>query len=167
MADLVTHLCIGWLPCILFAPRWSTAVAIGTVLPDLTGRVPQMLLAKVPELLPERILWCLDVAHQPLAQALLVVVIGQGFREESRRRATLGMGIGVCLHFALDILQDHHGNGYYLFFPFSLERFELGWIGSEATTTYALPLLGVTLLALAVRVGWERGNGRGSNKSVR
>ena len=154
MADLVTHLCVGWLPCLALAPRWSLAVAFGTVLPDLSGRVPQMLLVRVRVPIPDRVLWMVDVAHTPFAQACLVVLLGAAFRVGHRVRATVGMAIGVVLHFALDVLQDHHGNGYYLLFPLNVERYELAWIGSESTTTAALPLLGLTLAVAGAR-GWR------------
>ena len=137
MADLVTHVCSGLLPAALVWPRAVVPLAIGTVLPDLSGRVPQMALVALDldVVLPGRVLWMLDVAHTPVAQALLVGLLAQAFRD--RGRVAGWMLVGVALHFALDVLQDHHGNGYYLLFPASVERWELGWIGSEATVAWA------------------------------
>lgn len=151
MADLVTHVCTGLIPAALFFPRATVPLAIGTVLPDLTGRVPQMglVLLKLDTVLPETVLWMLDVAHTPVAQLCLVVALAQGFRERWRVGGLLA--VGVALHFALDVLQDHHGNGYYLWFPFSTARWEAGLIGSEATVAWAPWIALFTLIVLAAR----------------
>lgn len=148
MADLVTHVCTGLLPAAVFWPRAVVPLAVGTVLPDLTGRVPQMGLALLEVDLPRRVLWALDVAHTPVAQVLLAGAVGQLMVAEQRRFATGWLWVGVALHFALDLLQDHHGNGYYVAYPFSMMRFELGWIGSEATVSWA------PWVALATAVVW-------------
>jgi len=57
----------------------------------------------------------------------------------------------MALHLALDVLQSHHGAGYMLMFPLATGSFEFGWIGSEATVPFALPLSG-----LAALVGYKR-----------
>ncbi|MCB9692994.1 MAG: hypothetical protein H6736_14380 [Alphaproteobacteria bacterium] len=159
MADLVTHVCSGLVPAALVWPRAVVPLAIGTVLPDLSGRVPQMALVALDldVVLPGRVLWMLDVAHTPVAQALLVGLLAQAFRD--RGRVAGWMLVGVALHFALDVLQDHHGNGYYLLFPASVERWELGWIGSEATVAWAPWALLFTVLAWGARLAWSRRRG--------
>ncbi len=131
-------------------------MALGAALPDLSGRVPQMglVLLGLDRHLPSRLLWALDVAHTPIAQGLLVGVLTQIFAD--RREALRGMGVGVALHFGLDILQDHHGNGYYLFFPFSTFRWELGWIGSEATVHVAPWLVLLTAICAILQVRHRR-----------
>lgn len=143
MADLVTHLCSGALVA-LPAPRWLVPLCVGVTLPDITGRAPQMAFAMLDVPLPNRLLWAFDVAHQPLPQVLLAGVFALWFRAEDQRRVLLGTLAGVALHFGLDVLQDHHGHGYYLWFPISEARWELGWIGSEATVSWAPWLLLVT-----------------------
>ncbi|MEZ4320169.1 MAG: hypothetical protein R3F61_22005 [Myxococcota bacterium] len=156
MADLVTHLGSGLLPAALLAPRLMGPLALGTVLPDATGRVPQMAFVMFDVPLPDAVLWAFDVLHQPLSQVLVVSAVAMLFAAVDRREAWLGMLAGVALHFGLDILQDHHGQGYQLWFPLSVERFELGWIGSEATV-HAAPWVGLaTLVAVVWRLGWAR-----------
>lgn len=156
MADLVTHVCTGLLPAALFRPRLAVPLAVGTVLPDLTGRVPQMALALLDVRLPVRILWALDVAHTPVAQTLLAVALGQAVVARQRRETTAWLLVGVALHFALDVLQDHHGNGYHLGYPLTLTRYELGWIGSEATVAWAPWIALVTLAVWGARLKERR-----------
>lgn len=164
MADLVTHVCTGLLPAAVFFPRAVVPLAVGTVLPDLTGRVPQMGLMLLDIRLPNRLLWALDVAHTPIAQTLLALALGQLLVDGQRTRGTAWLLVGVALHFALDVLQDHHGNGYYVAFPFSLHRFELGWIGSEATVDWAPWVLLVTCVVGAGRLLIERRKRRATDE---
>lgn len=149
MADLVTHFCSGALVGLAVRPRLAGALAFGAVLPDLSGRVPQMALAILKLPIPDRVLWAFDVAHQPVAQVLLAGAIALAFRAEDRREVGLALLGGVALHFGLDVLQDHHGHGYQLFFPFSTARWEAALIGSEATVAWAPWLLALTV-ALAL-----------------
>lgn len=153
MADLVTHLCSGLLPAAIFAPRWMGPVALGAVLPDLSGRVPQIVLSKFDGL-PMGVVWAFDVAHTPVAQVLLCGIVAMAFA--TRRGAVFGaLLVGVAAHFLLDVLQNHHGHGYHLLFPFDSGRYELGWIGSEATVAYAPWVLLCTLPVVGWRV-WSR-----------
>lgn len=162
VADLITHLASGLLPAALFAPRWMAPIAIGTVLPDATGRVPQMAFAilerSVGLPIPDPVLWGFDVLHQPIPQVICVSIVSLAFSTDDRRTAWLGMLIGVALHFGLDVMQDHHGQGYHLCFPFHTERFELGWIGSEATVHIAPYVGALTLIAVVWRL-WQRRRG--------
>jgi hypothetical protein len=123
---------------------------VGTVLPDALGRaVPlgleQLWLAGVP--VPMAMLWPWSALHEPVGWALAATVAGCAFVREHRVRATLALMAGAALHTALDVLQDHHGEGYLLLAPFTDRDFELGWIGSEATVGIALPLAAVTAAA--------------------
>lgn len=155
VADLVTHLSTGVLPAALFAPRYLGPVALGTVMPDATGRVPQMAFVILDVPLPNAILWAFDVMHQPVPQVLCASLVALAFAVEDRTRAWLGLLVGVALHFGLDVLQDHHGQGYFLLFPASLMRWELGWIGSEATVHVA-PFVGLVTLGVVVgRLLWR------------
>ncbi|MCO4745456.1 MAG: metal-dependent hydrolase [Proteobacteria bacterium] len=88
-----------------------------------------------------------DVGHMPVGTALWCGLVAQAFAD--RRAAFVWLLAGGALHYLLDILQDHDGVGYRLFWPVSPGRFELGWIGSEATVGVALPLLAATLLLWA------------------
>lgn len=156
MADLVTHLCTGALPAALLAPRAVVPLVVGATMPDITGRAPQMALAMLEVPLPDRLLWAFDVAHQPVPQTLLAGLFALCFAPKDQGRVFGWTLAGVVLHFLLDVLQDHHGHGYYLWFPFTNGRWELGWIGSEATVFWAPWVLGVTVLVWGVRLVRER-----------
>lgn len=154
MADLVTHACLGALIALPFGRGRVAMAAMGAVLPDLVSRVPSLALELVG-LAPE---WVLDLAfvgHVPLGTVLWCGLFAQAFAE--RGRAFAWLGVGALTHYGLDLLQDHHGVGYQLAVPLSGVRFELGWIGSEATVGLAPWLLALTLLllALAARRGDE------------
>lgn len=151
MADLITHLCTGALPAALLAPRAVVPLCVGVTMPDLTGRAPQMLISILDLPLPNPVIWAFDVLHQPLPQTLLAGLFALAFHPTQQARVFGWTCAGVVLHFLLDVLQDHHGHGYYLAFPLSEVRWELGWIGSEATVPWAPWVLALTVVAWVVR----------------
>lgn len=156
MGDLVTHLCTALLPA-AFLPRsrYVGVVALGTVLPDIGSRVIPIGLDRLfGSVLPDAVWYPFGVLHEPIALVLTCALLALVFVEEQRRAVFGALMLGCALHLGLDVLQDHHGQGYHLLFPFSWGRFELGWIGSEATVPVAGPLAGVTGLAWGVR--WWR-----------
>ncbi|MCB9689459.1 MAG: hypothetical protein H6735_30760 [Alphaproteobacteria bacterium] len=161
MADLVTHACTALLPGAAFRSRAVGVVALGAVLPDLCGRVIplglELLGRAVP--LPEWVTWPWTALHEPLGWSLTAGLLASSFVEGQRARAFRLLALGCTLHTLVDLLQDHHGEGYLLLAPLSVSRFELGWIGSEATVPWALPLLAATALAW-VPAGIERATGR-------
>ncbi|TNE85470.1 MAG: metal-dependent hydrolase [Deltaproteobacteria bacterium] len=146
MADLVTHACVG----ALLGLRWGRgALALsvaGSALPDVVSRVPGLALEALGVTL-EPVHAVLVIGHAPLGSALWVGLLAQLFAD--RRTAAGWLGLGVLSHYVLDLLQDHHGVGYRLLVPLSGARWELGWIGSEATVDWAVPLLVFTALAVA------------------
>ena len=152
MADLVTHLCVVLLPGALVRARGLVLVALGATLPDLTARVPPIVLESVGQLveLPELQGW--SMLHEPLPQVALCVALASTFAPEDRRRALVCLLLGVASHIGLDVLQDHHGWGYALAFPLHWGVYELGWIGSQATVDWAPWLAAATGLAWLVRL---------------
>ena len=158
MGDLVTHLCTALLPA-AFLPRsrFLPLVALGTVLPDLGARVVPLGLDRVfGSALPDEVWYPFGVLHEPAALLLICALIAFAFVEEQRGHIFGALTLGAALHLGLDVLQDHHGEGYYLAVPFHLGRYEWGWIGSESTVTVALPLGLVTGGAWALRLLWAR-----------
>jgi len=154
MGDLVTHLCTALLPA-AFLPqrRYVVVVALGTVLPDLGSRVIPVALDRLfGSVLPDAFFYPFGILHEPVALVLVCVLLALAFVEEQRRAVFGALILGVALHLGLDVLQDHHGEGYYLLAPLSLGRFELGWMGSEATVKIAGPLILLTALAWAIRL---------------
>lgn len=159
MADLVTHLCTALLPGVLVGRwRWVAPTALGTVLPDLGSRVVPLGLEQIGRLvpLPDVVFWPWGVLHEPVGCVLTAAAIALCFVPRDRRVVLAGLLLGCALHLGLDVLQDHHGEGYALLVPVSLATFELGWIGSEATVGWALPLAGLTGLAWTLRIWADR-----------
>lgn len=160
MADLVTHMCTALLPGAILGGRWVGPVLLGTVLPDLASRVPGLALEQLHQRgiveVPDAAMFAWGVLHVPSGLVLLCLISAYAFVEEHRRFVLGGLLVGCVLHLGLDVLQDHHGQGYMLLAPVSLERYELGWIGSEATVTWALPLAAITAVAWGIRLLWER-----------
>lgn len=162
MADLVTHLCTALLPKAITGGRHVGPFAVGTVLPDLASRVPAIGMGFLEGRgvdVPESFEYGVDVLHMPVGIAALCVLLGWCFVPEQRAPVTGWLLAGSALHLALDVLQHHFGQGYFLLFPFSLARWELGWIGSEATAAWAPWLALVTALAWAVRWWLRRREG--------
>ncbi len=150
MADLVTHACSALLPAAGLRTPKLGLVVVGAVLPDLSGRVAPLgldLLGRLGLPLPEWALWPWTGLHEPLGWALTCVLAAAAFVERQRAEAFRLLAAGCALHTALDLTQDHHGEGYLLLAPLSTARFELGWMGSEATVGLALPLLAATAVA--------------------
>lgn len=155
MADLVTHLCTALLPASLAPRRWMLPLSVGVVLPDALGRAVPLGLELVRSFgvpLSDRLIWPWTALHAPLGITLVAALVALCFVPRDRRTVLLGLWAGGALHIGLDVLQDHHGHGYALLAPLSWRTFELGWIGSESTVPWALPLLAVTALAWGARL---------------
>ena len=141
MADLVTHACVLLLPA-AFLPhtRYLPLLVGGALLPDVMGRGPSILSSALWDagvVLPERWVSGLSILHEPLPLLLMVVCLSLSFVPRQRLRAALAMGVGVASHLALDLMQDHHGVGYYVWAPLARGRFELGWFAPDATVALA------------------------------
>ena len=159
MADLVTHLASALIPGALLGGPRAIWLAVGAVAPDVMTRVPGLALdlfrnAGAP--IPPHIESPLGVFHMPVGIVLGAVAIMPLIHPEQRGAAARWIIAGGLLHLLVDVLQDHHGHGYILFYPFSTFSWELGWIGSEATTTWAPWLAVLTVLAWAARWGLRR-----------
>ena len=155
MADLVTHLCTGVMVKALSGRPHVPVFLLGTVAPDLFSRVPSMLLTQLGQwgwTVPPALVYSFEPLHLPAGMVLLAVVVS-GLFVAADRRAVLGNFLGgMFLHLAVDLLQDHHGVGYVLGFPFIERPLELGWVSSEASVRWA-PMLVLISLGLAL---WRR-----------
>jgi len=154
VADLVTHLCTVLLPGALIPHRATGLAAIGVVLPDALGRVVPMALELAQQAgtgIPDEFVWAFGAFHSPVGILLANATLSQSFQRGLRNEAFVALTLGGALHLLLDVTQFHHGHGYPLLAPVSWQTFELGILSSEATVALALPLLGVTALAWAVR----------------
>ncbi len=162
MADLITHLASGLLPGVVLPRHRAVLLALGTVLPDLGGRVPGIVSEVLSGLgggLPDGIGVALSIVHTPIGVALLAALMARALAPGPERRwGTALLVLGGWLHLAVDLLQRHpgEGHGYALLAPLSTWRVELGWIGSEATVPWAPWLAGFTVAVWAVRLLAER-----------
>lgn len=164
MADLVTHMCTVLLPAALFRSRWVGVAAVGAALPDLVSRLPGEALERLRAVgvpVPDWALMPWGMLHNPIPLVAVCALASVTFRVDLRARAWLSLMVGCVAHLMLDVLQDHHGHGYHLWFPVHAGDWELGWIHSEATVAFAPGLAVVTALAWAVRWGVDRGGRSG------
>lgn len=162
MADLLTHIASALIPGVGFRrPIHAVLLSVGTALPDLGGRVPGILAevlfaagVQTPSWLPVPF----GISHQPVGGVLIGALLAYLLPERERPAAAAALCGGVLLHLALDVLQDHHGYGYYLLVPFDFGRYELGCIGSEATVAWAPWLALASVLVWGVRglIAWRR-----------
>lgn len=151
MADLVTHLCSALLPGLWLSRPQRTALALGVTLPDAVARAPGLaldLVRRAGVAVPLDLDAPLSVAHMPIGALGLALVLGGLVAPEQRGLATRWLVAGSALHLGVDLLQDHHGQGYRVLFPLTTWRFELGCVGSEATVPWA------PWLALATAAAW-------------
>ena len=151
VADLVTHGAaavllkggMGW--------RYTAVFVAGTLMPDVFSRVPAIALGWVHvHLIPLPVqamtLW--QPLHQPLGMLLMAYLLCHFFEARHRESIFWNLLGGMAFHLGLDLLQDHHGVGYQLAFPFSENVWELGLIGSEATVPIAVPLALIAFLVV-------------------
>lgn len=159
MADLVTHLASALIPGVALRPHRAVLLALGTAMPDVVGRVPGLMAEGVERLGGTQPPWLthpFGIAHQPVGGVLLAALIAWILPARERPLATLLLCGGVLLHLGVDVLQDHHGFGYHLLFPFGTGRYELGCIGSEATVPWAPWLALASVGVWGIRLGLTR-----------
>ena len=154
MADLVTHVCVAYLCKVVARGAHVPVFIAGTVLPDLVCRVPAIVFSGASQrglAVPWELMVGWEPLHLPVGMLVLSWTLSLLFREQERRSIFWNLLGGMGLHLLIDLLQDHYGVGYLLFFPAPLPSFELGWIGSEDSVVMALPLLAITML-----IWWRR-----------
>ena len=143
MADLITHSALAVIVKASTGWRMPAVFVAGTLLPDIASRVPAIGLGYIHVHLaeiPRWILFAWEPMHQPLGMVVCAYLASLFFSASHRFTVFLNLLGGMVLHMFLDVLQSHHGAGYMLAFPFHKSTFEFGWIGSEATAPFAVPL---------------------------
>ncbi len=152
MADLVTHAASAVLVKAGTGWRLPAVFVLGTLAPDLFCRVPSIVLGVIHNYvmeLPPVATHIWQPLHQPVGMTLLAYLLCLLFQERVRMAVFFNLLGGMALHLVLDMLQDHHGAGYQLLFPFSTHAVEWGLIGSESTVYWAIPL--AVLAGLVIR----------------
>ncbi|HJN76707.1 MAG TPA: metal-dependent hydrolase [Myxococcota bacterium] len=149
MADLVTHIGAALFFKGAVRGRNAPVFVLGTVMPDVCGRVVGIALSKLPGC-PDLLVYGPGVIHMPLGMIAFSLLVALLFRADQRAAVFANLLAGALLHLAIDLLQHHVGTGYPLLFPFSSWHWELGLIGSEATIPWSIPvfLLGLGLWRL-------------------
>jgi len=132
MPDLLTHVAVayGVQRCSprVFSIPW---ILVGTLLPDVLSRPFHFLFPSVA--------WFFMPFHTPIGLLLACGLISEFVAASVRRVAFISLIGGASLHLFLDLFQKHLGGGYYLLFPFSWQKFELGLVSPEASL-YLFPL---------------------------
>lgn len=159
MADLVTHAAIGTLLKAATRGPHAAAFIAGNMLPDILSRLPALVLGHLHKYvtMPPMLLYGWNPLHMPAGMLLTAWLLALLFPAPSRRGVFWNLLAGMALHLGLDLLQSHLGVGYALCFPFSHSTYELGWLGSESTVPFALPL------ALISGLVWRRRRGTQSD----
>lgn len=154
MPDLVAHLASGYAASIPFWQRRTVVVLflVGVVLPDLATRPVYILIPGT--------FWLVAPMHQPVGYTLLCIVVAQFFTSAPLRwTAFWSLFTGGVLHFALDALQKHLGDGYLWFFPFCSCSYSWGLFWPEDS----LSLLPLTAgLIVLLHTVWHLRHVRGS-----
>jgi len=148
MPDLVTHGFAAWL--LIRPQRWRKVrllFFLGTFLPDIISRPIYILFPG----------WqgYTVAMHTPLFALLCGLLAAEFMAPDLRHSARAAISAGILLHFGLDLMQSHLGDGYYWFFPFSWRSFELGWFWPEATVAWVPLWLAIFTTAEAV-LAWRR-----------
>jgi hypothetical protein len=143
VADLVTHGALALIVKSVTRGAMPAVFVFGTVMPDLFSRVPAIVMGYIHVhvvSLPPLLTYGWQPLHQPFGMLLLAYVVTMCFAERLRRDVFWNLAGGMALHLGVDLLQDHHGAGYQLGFPFWSGSFEFALMGSEATVLWSLPL---------------------------
>ena len=146
MPDLATHV-LAVTPFLSRAARSPALVLLGTVLPDLAGRLSL--------LLPHAVFfsWMDTALHTPVSMALVIYILSLLFPVERRTEVLVCAGAGAAFHFALDLLQKTVTFGNLWLFPASLASFQVPLIWGDESF-FALPaLVLINVLAYARPLG--------------
>ena len=156
MADLVTHAASAVLVKSATGWRYPAVFVLGTLAPDVFCRIPAIVLGAIHNFmveLPPAATHIWQPLHQPVGMILLAYLMCLFFKDTVRRPVFWNLLGGMALHLALDLIQDHQGAGYQLFFPLDSRGYELGLMGSEATVFWAIPLAVLAGFMVRKRLG--------------
>jgi LexA-binding, inner membrane-associated putative hydrolase len=143
MSDWLTHSLVGWIAGKVTALEVSLLV-LGSVLPDINKMY-----------LIFQWGWNLHLEtfflplHTPVGAMLLACGVALFFKDF--RKTIVSLGVGIGLHFALDILLVEVGGGEHLLFPLSWDGWQLNVIpASDYDVGITLYVLGASVLVYIV-----------------
>ena len=144
MPDLLTHAAAGFfVGRKLFFDYRLGFILIGSILPDLVSRIPQILLQRFLEL---PVAHFFSAFHTPAAFVVFCYLTSFLFSSSIRKHGFWLMLSGSMLHFALDLLQKQFHKPIYMpWFPFSLEPVQIAWFHIHASLL-AAPVLFLVML---------------------
>jgi Na+/proline symporter len=151
MPDLATHV-LAVTPFLRKAARRPELVLLGTILPDLAGRLAVLKPNSV------FLFWMGNALHAPVGMALIVYALAMFFPREKRAGVLAGVGAGAAFHFVLDLLQKTVTFGPLWLFPASLASFQIPLIWGDESF-FALPflvLLNLLVYALPSAAGLKK-----------
>ena len=104
MPDLFTHAATGYfIGRSLYADHRIGLIVLGSILPDLLTRVPQIILQRFLELPVSHFF---AAFHTPVALIISCYLLCFLFAEAQRRTSCLLMSFGALCHFVLDLMQE-------------------------------------------------------------
>ena len=140
MPDLLTHAATGYLLGRFYSTDHRLALLIiGSILPDLLTRVPQIVLQRFLDLPVGHFF---AAFHTPAA--LVVACYGLSFLfDETRRRISFVLLLtGALFHVVLDLMQKQFYHGKYMpYFPYSFETVQWKLFHIHASLLIAPALL--------------------------
>lgn len=153
MPDLLSHYLIAKISTTKIKSKPISLFFVGTILPDLLGRTPFVVIADFFERYDCYLGWFLAIFHSPFVLILVCLLISFLFEETLRRHVFKLLFLGSALHLGLDMLQKTFtpSSGYLWFFPFSFKSFNIPLFWADQSI-YLIPVL----LAIIVFLWWSK-----------
>jgi len=170
--DLLTHAGLGVLLRIRASRSPLVWFVVGSCLPDLASRLLGLGMVTASWIFGFRVsasvLEATGLAHVPLPYLVLCLLLALLLPHTVRSVAFANLSLGGLVHLGLDTLQTHLNGGYYLLYPLSMRRMELGWIETSDSLGLLPYLVPVVVIALGARGWWSRRvrSGTGSGGST-
>ena len=149
MPDLFAHVASGFIVGRrFFFDHRLGFILLGSVLPDLMSRVPQIILQRFLDL---PVAHFFSAFHTPVALIVSSYLISFVFAPNVRKIGFWLMLSGSLFHFGLDLLQRQFYKPIYMpWFPFSFEAVQFPWFHIHAS------LLVAPIFLLAMLYLWAR-----------
>jgi len=149
MPDLFTHAATGYfIGRSLYADHRIGLIVLGSILPDLLTRVPQIILQRFLEFPVSHFF---AAFHTPVALIISCYLLCFLVTEAQRKTSCLLMSFGALCHFVLDLMQEQFYQPIYMpWFPLSFQAMQWSWFHIHASLLIT-PVLLVAVLYLWLR----------------
>lgn len=151
MPDLLTHYLTAKIITGKSETKAISLFFVGTILPDVLGRAPSIIITNLLGKYDCHLDWFLAVFHSPLILLLACFSICLFFEEVLRKSVFKFLALGITLHLGLDMLQKTFTphSRYLWFFPFTFKSFNIPLFWPDQSI-YFIPVL----LMIAIFVWW-------------